>query len=371
MRLRTFLFVALVLLARVQLTYCTGVGGSHNSFEAFEAGDDGDDATTPSPRDRQGDSLNRGTSRLTRGDSMLSHVPRPLPVLTGRPSTGGLRLREPQKQAPVTSEVKVEAPEPHPMLAPLRAQALRKGKSKLRRSRDEDEHVEVSSTQRDEGEGRRRVHFRSDSGGRPRKIRQTEAGPSRLDLEEESSSPPPQPHAPPRQPVILPGIPIAADSAHSQHPPPNNPPLDAFLTNLFNSYHSFPQSGLSHQLQTFDFNGLRYGHFPATEPLAEPPAFALRDPYAGTASVLRPADVRWTFGQVDHRRAAYEMARSRHNTVAIRTTMANEAKRLYELEANNIRKSIEKHELPLDTSDEWRNWVGQYGVELLKAQIDP
>ena len=46
--------------------------------------------------------------------------------------------------------------------------------------------------------------------------------------------------------------------------------------------------------------------------------------------------------------------------------MAAEAKRLYEMEARNIRNSIENRgELPLDTSDEWRHWLSEHAIPLL------
>ncbi|CBQ72901.1 conserved hypothetical protein [Sporisorium reilianum SRZ2] len=361
MRLRTLLLVAVTLLAWAQLVHCTGFDGSFDSLSSLEESDHADDATSLSPPDRHGLSPARIIGTAQHDESMLSHIPRPPPVLTRRPRTGEIRPRGPQGQAEPVSEVKVEPPEPHPMLGPLRVQALDKGKGKLRRAKMEDDENDVSLPPRAEGEGKKRMLLRGDSSGRAGKVRNTDAGGSKRAAE--------QAFSPLVQRADAPRLPPTGTGAHPAVPAPAAP--DAFLTNLFQSYHTFPHSGLVAPPHTFNYHGLRYGHFPATEPLAEPPAFPFRDPNAGSASVIRPADVRWTFRQVDHRRAASEMARSRYNSVQIRAVMAGEAKRLYQMEADKIHKEIEKHSLPLDTSSEWRDWVREYGGNLLMTQVDP
>ncbi|TKY85648.1 hypothetical protein EX895_005187 [Sporisorium graminicola] len=363
MRLRTLLLAAAALLT---LVHATGIDGSFDSVGASDESDHADDAIFPSPRAEQGATLAVGTDATLRDGSMLSHVPRPRPVLTGRPRTGGLRPMQPTLQAPPSSPVQAES-----VLVPQRAQPLEKGKGKLRRSRGQDKDEDRSPPQRAEGQGRRRLRQGRDSAGRARKMRQTDTGSSRERVEQMSSPTAQRAAMPAPQPMIVPGISMADATGHAQQAAPPNAATDAFLPNLFNSYLSFPQPGPSSQPHTFNYHGLRYGHFPATEPLRELPAPPFRDAQAGMASVLRPSDMRWTFGQEENRRGAYQMARSRSNTVAARTVMANEAKRLYEVEADKIREAIDRHEFPLDTSDEWRSWVSQEGVSVLLSQIDP
>lgn len=87
--------------------------------------------------------------------------------------------------------------------------------------------------------------------------------------------------------------------------------------------------------------------------------------------MLLPEDVRWVFSESEHRQRAYAIARDRNHETMVRRTMAAEAKRLYGMEANKIREAIEKRsELPLYTSEEWRNWVGEHAPNVLLSPLD-
>ena len=148
---------------------------------------------------------------------------------------------------------------------------------------------------------------------------------------------------------------------------------DGFLHSLFQNYRSFPQpSGFHTRTAPFYVNGIRYGPFTSQPRLPDPPALAHRDPHAGSATVLLPDDVRWTFGQVGHRHQAYGMARDHAYSSEIRRAMAREAHRLYEMEANQLRSNIyNRNELPLQTSDEWRHWIASNGPNVLMSHLDP
>ena len=190
------------------------------------------------------------------------------------------------------------------------------------------------------------------------RARRYDSGP-RFPVERNPHSPP-SPEIPTRQPSLTPTIPL------TEHPlqisPPSTQP--SFLTQLFEP-HVYPHS------TSFTLHGIRYGYFPAAHPLPPPPPAHLIDPNAGSATVLTPENVRWTFGQTEQRQRAYAIAKDRRHNMEARKMYANEAKRLYDREAGKIREVIEgKGELPLYTSEEWEGWVRAHGPGVLSSSLD-
>jgi len=56
----------------------------------------------------------------------------------------------------------------------------------------------------------------------------------------------------------------------------------------------------------------------------------------------------------------------------MRKSMASEAMRLYSVEEKQIRKAIDRaSELPLYTSDEFRNWVLEHGTAIHITRMSP
>lgn len=110
-------------------------------------------------------------------------------------------------------------------------------------------------------------------------------------------------------------------------------------------------------------HGLRYGAIPSSElPL---PVSSTGEEFA---KVLLPQDTRWTFPQPRNREEAYRIALGQTHNPDEKARKAREVLGMYEREADQIRQVIESRgELPLYTSEEWKEWVKEHGPGLLIA----
>lgn len=331
----------------------------------------------------QGALLHTDTAAHLREGQLLP--PRNDPVPETHPELGRLRLlKEGTKRGPLfrtssTEVVRVPGgPPPQPALrekqpkeeARKRARWLgvRRGERGEASGRPEpvynapEEHIEEENRER-----YRELGLQEDEPRRPsrRPLLRTNSG----DRLEQSLFPfftPPSSshHIPVRQGAVLRGIPIDHATVPAQEP---LPPPDSFLVRMFQPPHSIPaaQFGFEVRPGTYSIEGLRYGHIPAHPPLPPPP------PGVGNARVLLPEDVRWVFPETEHRQRAYAIAQDVGHKLMVRRTMAGEARRLYAMEASKIREAIDRRsELPLYTSNEWRDWISEHGPNVLVTQLD-
>lgn len=314
-----------------------------------------------------------GKSVASLRSSPPSEVPMPHDRLIALPHTRPDKtIGTPNKAVPIAELVPgLNVPPPHRLYATKRPRGLTKGDAKVRRTKLDDMEQEAGSAgsaaasdtaaTREEGERSKRKIRVPSREERARKLRQAEASAARLNTER-AVTPPVQAELPQSGPRFPPGFPGRLDEQMQQAGPSGATP-DPFLEQMFESYRTFRGSSTSTHPTSFRQNGLRYGYIPSVAPLA---ASNSHLPESSSARVLLPQDVRWVFAHSHYRQQAYEIARDTSKQVQVRKTMAAEAKRLYEMEARNIRNSIENRgELPLDTSDEWRHWLSEHAIPLL------
>ncbi|SPO25956.1 uncharacterized protein UTRI_03321 [Ustilago trichophora] len=138
------------------------------------------------------------------------------------------------------------------------------------------------------------------------------------------------------------------------------PPWDPLLARFFQSYTPTTRSPQG----MYSVGGLRYGEIPSSPRLPDPPRQL--PPGAGSARVLIPEEPLYRNSNADYRARVYAIALEDVHNPMIKMTSAQEAKRLYHEEAEEIRKRIDqKKELPLYTSEEWRQFVAEQGSEAL------